>query len=66
MSQKCEQCSSAFSEARNLKKHMKIHSGEKPNKCKQCDFATLYASVLRTHSKRHNGGEKKGKQMQPV
>ena len=34
---KCNQCN--FASARNLSKHLKVHSGEKSNKCNQCDYA---------------------------
>ena len=52
---KCKQCNYASSQAGNLWRHLKIHSGEKSNKCKQCDYASSYASNLRTHMKTHSG-----------
>ena len=54
-SNKCNQCDSAFSEASNLRRHLKTHSGEKSNKCNQCDYASSRADSLRTHLKRHHG-----------
>ena len=36
-SHKCNQCDYAASQAGDLKRHLKIHSGEKSNKCNQCD-----------------------------
>ena len=38
-SKKCNQCGFISSRAGNLRRHMKIHSGEKSNKCNQCDYA---------------------------
>ena len=54
---KCNQCDFVFSEASNLRKHLKTHSGEKSNKCdfetlgksnkcNQCDFSFSEASNL--------------------
>ena len=39
----------------NLGKHLKIHSGEKPNKCNQCDYASSRVYNLRIHLKTHSG-----------
>ena len=52
---KCNQCDYASSEAGDLRKHLKTHSGEKPNKCNQCDFASAQASNLRRHFNTHSG-----------
>ena len=52
-SNKCNQCEYASSWTGNLRKHLKIHSGEKSNKCNQCDFASSEASHLRRHLKTH-------------
>ena len=52
---KCNQCDYTASQAGNLKRHLKAHSGEKSNKCNQCNFASSYASVLKEHLKKHNG-----------
>ena len=49
----------ASSQAGNLKRHLKIHSGEKPNKCNQCNYASSYASALRKHLKMHRGEKPK-------
>ena len=47
----------------NLRKHLKIHSGEKSNKSKQCNYASSQASHLRRNLK--NGtSEKKNKSNQ--
>ena len=55
MTNKCYQCNYSYSYPSNLKRHLKIHSGEKPNKCNQCNFASVGADDLRTHLKTHNG-----------
>ena len=45
----------ACSQAGHLRKHLKMHSGEKSNKCNQCDFASSHAGHLGTHLKMHSG-----------
>ena len=39
----------------NLRKHLKMHCGEKVNKCHQCDFKSAWESHLRRHLKMHSG-----------
>ena len=43
---KCNQCDYASSRAGHLRRHLKVHSGEKPNKCNQCEFASSQAKGL--------------------
>ena len=53
---KCDQCNYASFRLRDLRIHLKLHSGEeRPNKCNQCNFASSYASILRIHLKTHSG-----------
>ena len=54
-SNKCNQCDYASSDAGNLRRHLKTHSGEKSNKCNQCDFASSHAGDLRRHLTKHSG-----------
>ena len=39
-----------MSDLGQLRTHIKIHSGEKPNKCNQCDYASSQAGNLKTHT----------------
>ena len=40
---------------RDLRGHMKRHSGIKSNKCNQCEYASSEAADLRTHLKTYSG-----------
>ena len=55
LSNKCNQCDFASSQAGQLRIHLTTHSGEKPNKCNQCDYAFLGTFELRRHLKTHSG-----------
>ena len=55
ISKKCSQCEYASSVASNLRKHLKMHSGEKSNKCNLCDYASSRTDVLKAHLKIHSG-----------
>ena len=57
-SYKCNQCGFEFSQARNLRSHMKIHSSEKPYKCNQCNYTCARRSHLRSHKARRHSGER--------
>ena len=54
-SNKCNLCDYASSQAGDLRKHLKMQSGEKSNKCNQCDLASIQAGDLRRHLKMHSG-----------
>ena len=54
-SNKCNLCDYASSQAGDLRKHLKMHSGEKSNKCNQCDFACVDPRSLSRHLKTHSG-----------
>ena len=62
---KCNQFNFASHQAGNLRRHLKIHGGEKSNKCTYCDFACTDPSsfVVETYE---NTQWRKVKQMQPV
>ena len=48
-SMKCNKCDFASSEARNFRRHLKTHSGEKSNKCNQSSEASNLRKHLITH-----------------
>ena len=45
----CKSCAKVFTEAGGLKKHVVIHTGEKPHKCDTCGKAFTRADSLKTH-----------------
>ena len=51
----CNQCDLAFSGTGNLRRHLKIHSGEKSNKCYQCNYTSSCVGNLRRHLKTQSG-----------
>ncbi|CAD6196125.1 unnamed protein product [Caenorhabditis auriculariae] len=53
----CEQCKMSFVEKTKLRRHMKVHSGEKPFKCTFASCAASFSnsSNLKAHAKTHTG-----------
>ena len=51
----CAKCNKTFLQAGNLKKHLLIHSGEKPHKCNECNKLFTQAGDLRMHILTHSG-----------
>ena len=45
----CTYCSKVFMDQWSLKRHMRIHTGEKPYKCDICDFRCSQKSNLTNH-----------------
>ena len=53
--QSCNQCEFSSSQTGDLRRHLKVHSGEKSNKCNQCEFSSSQTGDLRRHLKVHSG-----------
>ncbi len=51
----CDQCGKTFLWASNLKKHLKVHSKEKPHSCSLCGKSFSRLQNLKRHQKIHTG-----------
>ncbi len=51
----CSHCGNAYSELKNLRKHLKGHTGEKPFSCLECAKSFALKATLKRHLKMHAG-----------
>jgi uncharacterized Zn-finger protein len=51
----CSHCKKGFSEKNNLKRHKKVHTGERPFQCPHCKHAFAEKSNLIEHIRTHTG-----------
>ena len=55
ISHKCNQCGYLCNRPDSLKRHMRVHSGEKPFVCSQCNYCCNQAGRLIIHMRIHSG-----------
>ncbi|KAK3869701.1 hypothetical protein Pmani_005188 [Petrolisthes manimaculis] len=51
----CDQCSYKARDSANLRRHKRIHTGEKPYACAFCDYRSTQSNNLKAHVKRKHG-----------
>ena len=51
----CQTCPKSFTSSGDLKKHMLVHSGDKPYPCKPCTKSFTSSGKLKKHMLIHNG-----------
>ena len=51
----CHICEHKSVDKHSLKRHMRVHSNEKPYKCELCDWSSKWSGELSRHMSRHSG-----------
>ena len=49
----CPYCERIMKDGSDMKKHIRVHTGEKPYKCTFCSYSAAQSSSLKSHLKIH-------------
>ena len=50
----CPVCQKVMKTSKDIRRHLRVHTGEKPYKCNQCDYASTQSYNLKLHKEKNH------------